>query len=113
MAAFKPLPLTSPTAMTRLPSAAKGSGRSPHQLPRGQKRGFNVAAGKGRNRYGDQPLLDLPRGFEFSGCPFVLKGGAPMAEQQDRADGDQEEEHRQVVKLKRKRPTWKSLNRVR
>ena len=68
----------------------------------GQVRGFNVAAGKGRNRYGDQPLLDLPGGFELSGCPFVLKSDAAMAEQKDRANRDQEEEHRQVVIIKAK-----------
>ena len=80
----------------------------PTNFLRGQVRGFNVAAGKGRNRYGDQPLLDLPRGFELSCCPFVLKRGAAMAEQEDRANRDQEEEHRQVVVINPKRPTWKS-----
>ena len=100
MAAFKPLPLTSPTAITTLPSEPrKYLVEVSANFLRGQISGFNVAAGKSRDRFWDQPLLDLARGIELGGSPFVLKSDAAMTEQQDRADGDQEEEHRQVVRI--------------
>ena len=47
----------------------------------GQIGGLNVAAGERGDRFWDQPLLDLARGIELSGSPFVFKSDTAMAEQ--------------------------------